>query len=217
MKELKKLNVGNIDEPQLTSTNNEEDDKPQEPKFGSSSACFYNCLAYCALKFDWKCDPSTFAQDYKDGSLYKSIYGKTETDETKLKWRGTGCLDEKLNGPYIDNQENHNLSHVPCDYTNNYFDMQNSRWSVRDGVKKLMEPSIGGYVMGVIAPSSNNSSWGCEQSESKYKHAVILQSVSTTGEYSYYDPTTGKNGKCTQSQVLLGMKLTGVKEAVKNK
>ena len=66
-----------------------------------------------------------------------------------------------------------------------------------------MNTSTNGYVMGVISVGSNDRD---------NKHAVILQSLSSDGEYSYYDPSNGKYGKCTQSDIRYAGKVTGLRK-----
>ncbi len=215
MKELKKLNVGNIDEPQLLQTeqdNDESEKRVKEPIYGSDEACFYNCLAYAAKKFGWKCSPGKFADDYYDGSMYNSIYGNNK------KWSGTGCKTESKEGPNVGIPSG--ISYIPnpvaYNYIENYFTTTGGGWKRKeDEVKKLMEPGISGYVMGVIQTRDSN---GClSLSLSANKHAVILQYISPSGEYHYYDPTNGEYKSCIPSDVLYAGKMTGVKEEVLEK
>lgn len=176
-----------------------QDKKPKEPNYGSGYACFYNCMAYFAEKFGWKCKPETFAQDYYDGSLYNSKYSDG-------KWQGTGCKKERDIGPNAGEELRPNEwypNHVAYDYMSSYFNTESNHWSQNDDIKDLMNTSTSGYVMGVISVGSNDRD---------NKHTVILQSLSSDGEYSYYDPSNGKYGKCTQSDIRYAGKVTGLRK-----
>lgn len=207
MKELERLHLGVLNDEFLeTSDVDQEEGNPREPVYGSDSACYYNCLAYAAKKFGWKCSPDKFAKDYCYGNMYKSIY---EDD----KWEGTGCRDEMYDGPYVGNNSFPPEPNPQAyNYMTNYFTTTDNHWARKsEDVKKLMEPGISGYVMGVIKTKDVN---GCERPIDDNKHAVILQSISSSGVYSYYDPSSGEYGSCTPCDVLYAGKLTGVKEKV---
>lgn len=211
MKKLSRLHVGQLDElPEKVSL---ADEKPEEPKYGSSEPCFYNCIAYVAEKFGWSCSPEKVAQDYVDGQMYKSIYGNGENDKD-LKWKGTGCENDKDNGP--DAAEKRNGEYYPnktaYSYIDGYFRTIGRDWSKRSDVVGLVEAGGCGYVMGVMLPTKRDSK-GCVSVGSSM-HSVIVQSYSREKMvYTYYDPTTGSYGKCSLSDMRYGGLIMGLRDS----
>lgn len=212
MKELERLHLGVLNELQGNISVPEEE--PEEPKYGSSQACFYNCMAYIAEKFGWKCSPEKFSQDYMDGSLYKSRYGK-DVDENNLRWKGTGCEAEKEKGPYAgeDRYGNGDLypNRTAYSYMDGYFKSVGRDWAQTGDIVGLTQLGISGYILGVMQPTERDSS-GCVN-KSKNMHSVIIQSYSSKKKvYSYYDPTTGKYGKCSLSDMRYAGMFTELRE-----
>lgn len=219
MRNLDTLNVGEITEPQLNASaeGNAEEDNPQKPVYGSDTPCFYNCLSYVAEMFGWHCSPTEFANDYKDGSMYKERFGDAAA-KSPTGWKGTGCDNDRLKGPdsYVE-RNNYKFANIQAhDYMDAYFNTFNNGWQTTNEVPRLLDFTIGGYVIAVKNQKKVDSN-GCEE-KGKDMHAVILESYDKKKEtYSYYDPTSGKQGTCSKTDVRYGDFIRGIDDPTKKK
>lgn len=218
MRNLETLNVGEITEPQLNTSagsDGTEDDDPQKPVYGSDTPCFYNCLAYVAEMFGWHCSPTEFANDYEYGSMYKERFGEAAA-KSPSGWKGTGRDKDRLNGPdsYVVRNENRYANPQAHDYVDAYFNTFNNGWQTTNEVPRLLDFTIGGYVIAVKDQIKRDSN-GCVEKGSN-EHAVILESYDKKKEtYSYYDPTSGKEGTCSKTDVHYGDFIRGIDDPTK--
>ena len=197
MEEIKKLDTGfesskseSTESSLLASSGNGNDNgNDKEPKYSKETPCYYNCLAYIASKYGWKCSPYDFADDYSWGTM-------------KSDWSGTWNKDDKLIGPNASGyDENGNSIPNPeaYSYIENYFDTEGSGWVRGKAIGSLMTSEQQGIVMGVITTPGSNM------------HAVILKERAY-GVYSYYDPTTGVSGQLLAGSIAYAGKVTGLKK-----
>lgn len=160
--------------------------------YGVSGFCYYDCMAYMAdyLGYSGSMDSGYFAFDY--------VTGRGDKNDD---WEGTQNIEDVSKGPLI--LKDGAFTGEPFAFLSNYFETSGSGWAEGEKIQSLFDKY----------DEKENCIMGFYKSGADEAHAIILKSYTADtdgGYYSYYDPSTFKEGSVKASDMLGASKVSAL-------